>query len=500
MRTLLALALLLPQAKPPADEVDKARDALAKALTALDRFGVDRACATLVKANDDRCVDIFVGVFRAGLLQVAELEKEKAKVQKELDKHEVVRDKDGKVTKGDPNKWALLKNELDLWQGKIDLLHGALPRIVSNIGKLTTLTPIVVALNNSAEWYVRACCAEALGRIEKPEAVAALIARAQREIEPGVRVAIADALSPRVGENEEARKALLPWLEGGSWASKMAAAQALAKTRDKRLIPAFIRMLQGASTRMKHEIDLCLGNLTGGVTRRGDFSAWEAWWDKNENEVLAGTYVPTPADKDEGPGITTFYGIPLHSTKVVFIIDVSLSMKDPSTWKPEITDNVDKLEGERGIDVARYELRKIVRKLPEGALFNVIGMYGRLSLLSEKWVSAVGKERERAVKFINAFEVKVGTDVHGALMRALDFSGGNWNTPPREDSIDTIFLLSDGMPSVGSVARTEVADRILDAARFKRIAITTIAITGPKEGRELLKKIADGTGGLYVLR
>jgi hypothetical protein len=500
MRSLLVLGLFLfPQGKPP-DDVDKARDALTKAIASLERFNIDRATVALVKLNDDRVPDFLIAAFRAGLVQIAELEKERQTVLKEMAKVEVVRDKDGKITKGDGNKWEMLRREHEGWAAKIEFLNGVLPRVVSHMSRLTTLKAIVVALNNTSEWYPRACCAEALGKIDQPEAVAALVARASKEIEPGVRVAIADALAPRVATHEEARKALLPWLEGGTWSSRMAAAQALTASGDKRLIPALIKVLQGAGTRLKHEIDKCLRTLTGGVTRRGDFAAWQSWWEKNENEVLAGTYVITPADKDEGAGVTTFYGIPLHSSKVVFIIDTSLSMKDPTTWKPEITDNVDKLDGERAIDVARYELRKIVRKLPEGALFDVIAMYGRLSLLSEKWVSAVRNERERAVKFINGLEIKVGTDVHLALMRALDFSGGNWNTSPREDSIDTIFILSDGVPSVGNVPRQEIPDRILDAARFKRIAITTIAIAAPKEGTDLLKKISDGTGGLHVTR
>jgi len=234
--------------------------------------------------------------------------------------------------------------------------------------------------------------------------------------------------------------------------------------------------------------------------RRPPKRAWSAWWDKNENEVLAGTYVVTLVDKSEGPGVTQFYGIPLHSTKVVFIIDVSLSMKEPSTWKPEIDVGTDKLEGERAIDVARYELRKIVKQLPEGAAFDIIGMYGRLALLNEKWVIAAKDAREKAVKFIQSLELKSGTDVHGALIRALDFSGGNWNTPPREDSVDTIFILSDGMPSVGMIDRGQLPDRILDAARFKRIAITAVAIDAPKDGREILKKVSEGTGGLFVAR
>jgi hypothetical protein len=494
----LLLALLLLQAPP--EEVDKAKDALNKAVVALDRYGVDRACTTLVKLNDEKVPEFLIGAFRAGLLQVAELEKERLRLQKEMDKVEVVRDKEGKITKGDNNKWLLSKHDHDVVAGKIEILNGALPRIVSQIGKLTTTKAIIIALNNTPEWYPRACCAEALGRIDQPEALAALIARAGKEIEPGVRVAIADALAPRVEKSEEARKALLPWLEGGIWESRLAAAQALTRSGDRKLIPALIKMLPNASARMKYEINECLKKLTGGVTRHGEFAAWNAWWEKNENEVLAGTYVPSLADKAEGPGVTKFYGIPLHSTKVVFILDVSLSMKEPTTWKPEIDVGTDKLEGERAIDVARYELRKIVKQLPEGASFDIIGMYGRLLLLDNRWVIAAGGARERAVKFIQGLEIKTGTDVHGALMRALDFSGGNWNTPPREDSVDTIFILTDGMPSVGMIDRGQLADRILDAARFKRIAITTIGIAPPKEGRDILMKIAEGTGGVYVQR
>jgi len=127
-------------------------------------------------------------------------------------------------------------------------------------------------------------------------------------------------------------------------------------------------------------------------------------------------------------------------------------------------------------------------------------MYGRLALLSEKWVVSGAATREKSVKFINGLEIKVGTDVHGALIRALDFSGGNWNTPPREDSVDSVFILTDGIPSVGLMDRSQIADRILDAARFKRIAVTTIVIEGTTESQELLRKISTGTGGGYVKR
>ena len=499
MRFVLALCLFIPAQDKP-EEVEKAKDGLSKGLIALERYMVDRALATLVKLNDEKTPDILIAAFRAGVLQIADFEKERQKILKEMEKVEVVRDKDGRITRGDFNKWQLLKRDHDVVAGKIEILNGLVPRTVGQMSKLTTTKPIILALNNTPEWFARACCAEALGKIGGPEAVAAVIARAPREIEPGVRVAIADALAPVTAKNEEARKALLPWLEGGLWASRLASAQALTQSGDKKMVPLLIKMLAGiGSGRMKYEINVCLKKLTG-VSKNGEYAAWNAWWEKNENEFLAGTYVPTKAEMDDGPGVTQFYGIPLHSTKVVFIIDTSLSMKEPTTWKPEVDTGIDKIEGERAIDVARYELRKIIRQIPEGAHFDIIGMYGKLALLSEKWVVAAKDAREKAVKFVQALDTRVGTDVHGALIRALDFSGGNWNTPPRDDSIDTIFILTDGMPSVGMSDMSQIPDRILDAARFKRIAITTIACAAPKQGRDLLKKIADGTGGVFVTR
>ena len=67
MKGLLILGLLLGAP----DDAETQRDALLKAVGALDRSGVDRACAALVKLNDDRCPDYFVAAFRAGLLQLA---------------------------------------------------------------------------------------------------------------------------------------------------------------------------------------------------------------------------------------------------------------------------------------------------------------------------------------------------------------------------------------------------------------------------------------------
>src|SRR5579864_3088514 len=191
-----ALLVLLLGAAP--DDAETARDALLKSLVGLDRAGVDRACAKLVKLNDDRSPDFFIAAFRAGMLQMAALEKDRQKLVAEMAKVEVVRDPDGRVTKGDGNKWTMLKYDHDILAAKIDVLTGALPRIAAQVSRLASTPSIVTMMNATAEWYPRACCAEALGRIGDADALAALLARAKVESEPGVRIAIADALAPKI--------------------------------------------------------------------------------------------------------------------------------------------------------------------------------------------------------------------------------------------------------------------------------------------------------------
>ncbi|MBV8881503.1 MAG: HEAT repeat domain-containing protein, partial [Planctomycetaceae bacterium] len=331
MRALVLLSLLTI----PTDDAETARDALLKAVGALDRAGVDRACNALVKLNDDRCPEFFIAAFRAGLAQTASMEKDRLKLVAEMAKVEVVRDKDGKITKGDGNRWNQLKYDHDSLALKIDVLTGAVPRIAGQMSRLTATKPIAAAMNAAGEWYLRACCAEALGKIGDADALAALLARAKVESEPGVRIAIADALAPKVKGNDDVRATLLPWLESGPWGVKLAAAQALARAEDPKLVPNLIKLLQTGSGRMKYEVNELLKKLTR-ADRHGDFAAWSAWWEKNDNEVLAGTYVPPAAEmaQRQMAPVTMFYGIPVHSTKVIFIIDTSLSMKEPTTWKP----------------------------------------------------------------------------------------------------------------------------------------------------------------------
>jgi hypothetical protein len=276
-------------------------------------------------------------------------------------------------------------------------------------------------------------------------------------------------------------------------------AHALARSADRSQTPVLIGMLKTAQGRMKVEVNEALKTLTG-VDKHGEYDAWKEWWDTHRDEVLAGTYSARATERADARGLSTFFGIPFTSTRVAFLIDDSDSMRDPAKWRPDPGEGPDKPDGDRRLDIAKFELKKIIRRMTDGASFTIIAFHFSLIPLNEKMVIANKPSRENAIKFIQDLQVGKGTNLFGGLIRTLDHTGGNWNAPLKQDSIDTIYLLSDGVPTVGMIDREQVVNRILDTVRYKKIVIHSISVDAPPHGRVVMKSLADGTGGQFVER
>ncbi len=496
-RLLLALVLL----GPPRDEVDNAKAELVVAVNSCDRLAVDRAAGKLARLDAEKCPAAFAAAFRGGLELLRDLEEARDKSWKEVKFHEVTKDDKGRYLKGDAQKYFAAKRQYDPLALKCEQLNAALPRMLTaHLVRLGSCKGLAETLRGAGEWFTRAACAEALGKVEDPAALEALLARARSEDVPNVKVALADALGPKAGKSEEARKLLTSWTESPFWQIRISAAHALARSGDRAAFPTLLNMLVRAKGREKFEVNEALKKLTG-VDKKSEHPAWKAWWEENREEFLAGRYSARATERPgPEPGMSTFYGIVFNSTRVVFAIDTSTSMNDPTTWKPDVAAEAEKLEGDRAIDVAKYELRKIIRRMPDDETFNVIGIWGALSLLEDHMVRSSKATREKSVKWVTELQLKSGTDIFGGISRAMEWTGGQWNAAIREDGVDTIYLLSDGQPTVGLTDRAQLVERTLDTARYKKVVVHVVAVGAPAHGRILLKAIADGTGGTFVLR
>lgn len=158
---------------------------------------------------------------------------------------------------------------------------------------------------------------------------------------------------------------------------------------------------------------------------------------QDEKQLLGHQVARARADAEN-----RFAGIALTGRRVVFLVDMSGSM--------EYLDGQTPAPGKWA--AVRETLGKIVRSLPELEKFQVI-LFAREPLfpLGEdgRWLSYDPKtSAERIVKTLTAAKPKGATNMYAAFDAAFRF---------RADGLDTIYLLSDGLPNVGPGLTAEQA-------------------------------------------
>ena len=153
---------------------------------------------------------------------------------------------------------------------------------------------------------------------------------------------------------------------------------------------------------------------------------------------------------------------------------------------------------ETRLDVAKRELIKALGGVKDGGQFNLI-MYGNdVWSWDDEMVEMDPDVRGEIATFVQDLTAVGGTNIFRALQYAFEIAGvedgGEWNEP----AFDTIYLLTDGRPSVGAVTS---ATGILHFAREKNrsagITIHTIGI-GDDHDAEFLKELARIGNGKYV--
>jgi HEAT repeat protein len=348
------------------------------------------------------------------------------------------------------------------------------------------------------------------------------------------------------GKNEELRRASLAVLAGTKdvshlelflemlshpdWTTRAIAIGFLEKSGSKKAVGAIIEQMRNepADTRMLGECRATLERLSGGMNFGDKVDDWATWWKNNEETFQfpkksgAGrTSGPRPRSGTSVP--VEYYGIEVESLRVCFILDISGSMttamKDGDAG------------GTQRIDAAKRELGKIIDTLPAGSLFNVISFADNV----EAWLDHVGalpsgvqgkptggvrggpttgdardkeKEKDRgkgdaqrkkeaeeqkklddalrakAHGYIKGLKAEGGTNIHDALELAFEDPG-----------IDTIFFLTDGVPTAGR----EVDPELIRAAvkrwnAVRKVKLNTIAVGTPSP---LIRQLAADNGGEY---
>jgi archaellum component FlaC len=145
-----------------------------------------------------------------------------------------------------------------------------------------------------------------------------------------------------------------------------------------------------------------------------------------------------------------FAGIALTGRRVVFLVDMSGSMKlvDPDTAAPN-----------KWAEVAGTVAR-LMRSMPDLEKFQVILFAEQTAFLFKDegaWIDYDPKTSgERVVKALQAREPDGGTNMYGALEAAFRL---------RDRGLDTIYLLSDGLPNLGEGLNAAQAGNLKEVER-----------------------------------
>ncbi len=314
----------------------------------------------------------------------------------------------------------------------------------------------------SGSWLLKCELYEALGgmRLDGP-----LLKALDVEREP---VVLATILGGLATERAEWR------LDHAAWQVRLAAVRALRESRSS--IGTIVGRLPDADARWRNGACLTLRELTG---RELPWDAWPEWWRANGEDFRAGRV--NAAKAPEGPGRTTFYDVPLTSTRVGFVIDRSGSMREGGRFQ-----------------TARKELLELIERLPDGARLNIVFFGGTASSWAKTTRVLDAQARKDAVRWVEDQGLESGTDLYRALEKSLGLVGWADSGRLREDGLDTLFVLSDGEATVGRLQDDELIARVIARkARYLRPVIHAVALNSTAPSLRLLAEL---TGGEYRMK
>jgi len=248
------------------------------------------------------------------------------------------------------------------------------------------------------------------------------------------------------------------------------------------VLPLIEAMEHETNRRIRRALGLTLYRITG--EHNGEWpDSWRRWWEGHGSNFVVPLKAPPrdpPAKKRKNTGerrsVSSFYGIRLRSSRVIFLIDASGSMAIQ-----------DRKGGRARFDVAMEELQRSFHGLAPGARANVIFFSDRIWRWKPRITELKPAARRTIRKQLESRVPKGGTYMYDGFEAAF-----------RDKDADTIVLLSDGQPSGGKIFwPDEIEKAILDWNAVHRLTIHCVVVGYHSP---MLQRIAKISGGDYVRR
>ncbi len=264
---------------------------------------------------------------------------------------------------------------------------------------------------------------------------------------------------------------------------RLSAVEGLVELRTIAAVDLLVGAIEHPDPRVAEFVSEALLELTG-KSYGQNTRAWVLWsedrpenWAPIDPEHAAYLTQVFKAREDSGTQAAEFFGIRIESERVVFVVDTSGSMTAPM----RLTTGSG---GSRRIDVVKSELISALRALSPETRYNVVTFSNGARAMHKKLVEANPKNVEQTTKKVAKLRADGGTNLFGGVVEVL-----------KANELDTIVVLSDGAPTLGTFTRPADLERVLGAlCRQRGVRLHAIAVGAQQN---LLQRLAEATGGEY---
>jgi hypothetical protein len=319
-----------------------------------------------------------------------------------------------------------------------------------------------------------------------------------------VRIAAAAAMGNK--GDEDAVPPLGEALRSPDWPVRAAAAASLKKIESADALPHLILAIGREEGRLREDLRDALVKI--GKTNQGlSFERWLRWFERKGEalEYERGSLVPDPVRPT-----VVYHGIPTWARKVVFVVDVSESMREVlrANLEKAIPEEIRRAGGEElerwkamktKIEWAQAHLEYTIETMAPDVEFGIVTYnHGTTPVFSGRLVPATPENRKSAITRVTSLSPSGTTNLLEALRRSLRIPNGRTELGANLlDGPGTIYFMTDGVSTEGAIRKGfRIFEEIDLLNRARRIRFHCVGVG--EHDADLLGRLASSTGGSYV--
>jgi hypothetical protein len=350
------------------------------------------------------------------------------------------------------------------------------------------ITPTEAALDDRSP-VVRGAAVEALGLARASGRLDRIIELSEDD-SVRVRSRVPEALVRLVPQR--ALALLRSMASDPSWRVRIAVVRALGALHNRAAVETLVDILEQESGRVREDSLTELRRLS-----RQDFGlhvdAWRRFLETAPPDFLS-TQDAQDAGQGTSPGSVVYYGLASLSTRFVLVTDLSGSM---TTY--EGGSYRSRASGTR-LELTQQQMTGLISELDDDVSINLITFSDRAHTWRRSLLPMDAKGKATALKEIASYHADGGTNLFDALTTCFELAEDSLDAPAREGSApDTVFLLTDGEPSVGELQDLNlILEYVAERNRDLQLRIHCIALNTQPTSREFMSRLARVTTGEYV--